>query len=634
MSVAAASERPLQRRGLSGVRRGAAPVSATPASGACRCPVGQRGAALPALALLVAGAAWSLLLGLESSAPRAREAARTAAALAAAKAALLGYAAAYPDRYAGVQGPGRLPCPDTDGNGSPDPPCGRLADAAPRLGWLPEVFLGLGGLRDGAGQRLWYALSPAFRNNPSTRPLNSETPGAIEVDGRGEVVAVLLAPGEPLGPPPQPGRLPEPAECLEGENADGDGRYAGAEGNDRLLAIGRRELMAGVERRVLGEVQAIFGRFGGLGAGALGGAGAEVNCHPPDRPCLPWLAPWRPPLGELSGPARPGVFDSRVGQRHGLLPVHLPRGWFADPSVGVDWSFPLDGGARLSLVGAKAPEEACVREVDCAPGPSLFADGSRRESAAAPAPLDTQLDCRWAGRTALECSGTAVRRDAGLYYPPGSSAGAPFERHYALRLEAAGASAVAVSAAHARDGRTRSLLAQGAVPARVRLRVHDLLPDGTGAGDHLQLDFQGELGANSLRVEGLRYDLDPAPEGGEVPPWFIEDGWHRLVFAAYAAPQAPGGQGQCLAGAQAPERRCLRLRRGAAELASLPAVALLAGAALPGQRRWEGAGIEAWFEGANAPAPAVLERPYGDDLYLDGPPAEGFEDRARGLASP
>ena len=49
------------------------------------------------------------------------------------------------------------------------------------IGRLPWKTFGLPDLRDGSGERLWYALSPNFRDNPSVSPLNSDTRGSITV---------------------------------------------------------------------------------------------------------------------------------------------------------------------------------------------------------------------------------------------------------------------------------------------------------------------------------------------------------------------------------------------------------------------------------------------------------------------
>ena len=88
-----------------------------------------------------------------------------------------------------------------------------------RLGRLPWKTSGLPDLRDGSGERLWYAVSLSFVNNPRTGPctvpadtgcLNSNTSGTITVrDQSGTVmndgtapataaIAVVIAPGSAL----------------------------------------------------------------------------------------------------------------------------------------------------------------------------------------------------------------------------------------------------------------------------------------------------------------------------------------------------------------------------------------------------------------------------------------------------
>ena len=112
--------------------------------------------------------------------------------------------------------PGDLPCPDLDNDGSADPPC---STGVARLGRLPWKTLGLPDLRDGDGERLWYAVSTNYKNNPRTPCaahadpgcLNSETLATITVrnssgvivnDGTNTdrvtnngIVALVLSPG-------------------------------------------------------------------------------------------------------------------------------------------------------------------------------------------------------------------------------------------------------------------------------------------------------------------------------------------------------------------------------------------------------------------------------------------------------
>jgi hypothetical protein len=110
----------------------------------------------------------ALIYTLATPANRTIESDRiTAAALAQAKDALIGRAAADDNR------PGSLPCPDFDNgtinplNTSNDGTADLLngIECPSYIGRLPWRTLGLPDLRDGSGERLWYALSRAFRDD-------------------------------------------------------------------------------------------------------------------------------------------------------------------------------------------------------------------------------------------------------------------------------------------------------------------------------------------------------------------------------------------------------------------------------------------------------------------------------------
>ena len=131
-------------------------------------------------------------------------------ALTQAKAGLIAYAVSVqPDTYA--KRPGELPCPDLDNDGDAEITC---FQAEQRIGRLPWRTLKLPDLRDGSGERLWYALSTTFQRKTfnqcptSGGPacLNSDTRGTLTVrdsagvvifdaSGGGGAIAVLLAPG-------------------------------------------------------------------------------------------------------------------------------------------------------------------------------------------------------------------------------------------------------------------------------------------------------------------------------------------------------------------------------------------------------------------------------------------------------
>lgn len=118
--------------------------------------------------------------------------------------ALIGYAVNYIDHY-GVQGAGigHLPCPDTDTpdlshsdpwvRDGPNPPCAKDIE----LGWLPRHVSTAGGryhFHDRSRQRVWYAVSGKFINNPLNRVVNPSTVGDISIGSFNDVVAVLTVP--------------------------------------------------------------------------------------------------------------------------------------------------------------------------------------------------------------------------------------------------------------------------------------------------------------------------------------------------------------------------------------------------------------------------------------------------------
>ena len=115
------------------------------------------------LVMLVVGAMYAITLGLSTasaSVKLSRDQA-TAAALKQAKDGLIAWAATR-----AVDGPGHLPCPDRKRIDSAFAGTRRRtcvgAPRADRAAAVPD--LGLPDLRDASGERLWYALSPAFRD--------------------------------------------------------------------------------------------------------------------------------------------------------------------------------------------------------------------------------------------------------------------------------------------------------------------------------------------------------------------------------------------------------------------------------------------------------------------------------------
>ena len=270
-------------------------------------PAAQRGALL-LLATLVLLLAIGFVLAIDLAAPASRAARERATeqALAQAREALLGYAVDRP--LNAIVGPGYLPCPDLDDDGWAESTCGSLAGDSgqrERLGRLPWKTLGIAELRDGDGERLWYAVSTRYKgllNCAASAACVDMSPdvalgtitvreagGALLHDGtiaqpyraaEGGAVAVVIAPGAPLGSQSRncaAGECADPANYLEGDNAafvdrsDAAGRWRNADGftqgpaarpdgglamNDRLTALGYRDVMPRMMRRVALEAAA------------------------------------------------------------------------------------------------------------------------------------------------------------------------------------------------------------------------------------------------------------------------------------------------------------------------------------------------------------------------------------------
>lgn len=212
------------------------------------------------LVLFVAVGAYLLVSRL--GAAQLRSARGSTAALAMARDALIGRALADDNR------PGSLPCPDTDDDGAVNGVAGNCTSSY--LGRLPWKTMGLADLRDAAGERLWYVLSPALRDNEAAWPINGDTHATLTVDGADEIAAVVFAPGAALaGQNGRPGNAV--ADYLEGANADGDDAYrTGAPGeafNDRLLVVRRSELMHAVASRIAGEALKCLHDFAAANSG-------------------------------------------------------------------------------------------------------------------------------------------------------------------------------------------------------------------------------------------------------------------------------------------------------------------------------------------------------------------------------
>jgi hypothetical protein len=207
--------------------------------------------------------------------PEAANRAITERALSEAKNALIGYAAAH------FKQPGRLPCPDHDGNGLSGS-CTTTVQT--RIGFLPWKALGIPNLRDGSGSPLLYAVTEAYSSG--ALPLNSNSSGDYSVTGQESatnVIAIVFAPGPVTGAQQRDASIAPcvtrgtpisrnlcPASYLEGGNENGDTSFVAglpaANFNDRLMLITSDKLFPVILARVLSDpkrmLNAYFAAYG------------------------------------------------------------------------------------------------------------------------------------------------------------------------------------------------------------------------------------------------------------------------------------------------------------------------------------------------------------------------------------
>ncbi len=275
----------------------------------------------------MAAATW-LVTSLGTTAVRNERGQKTTTALALAKQALIGRAAIDNSL------PGSLPCPDLithiAGSNMPDDGIADLfaGNSCPSyIGRLPWRTLGLPDLRDADGERLWYALSPNFRDYASLVRINDTTIGTLSISGTTpltNIAAIVFSPGAPLGSQSRNGAANQNnvVNYLDGANAAGGSAFVAhaADGNfnDRLIIITVADLMAIVEKRVANEITALLNRYF-LAHSVLPNPALadDFACRPYGDPdlCLP------------SGSTAPGLLPRNLSPGAGWPGVTFP-GWF------------------------------------------------------------------------------------------------------------------------------------------------------------------------------------------------------------------------------------------------------------------------------------------------------------------
>ncbi|MCP5150825.1 MAG: hypothetical protein H6983_21640 [Ectothiorhodospiraceae bacterium] len=540
----------------------------------------QRGVALIAflIALVLVGSAL-VLERLNASARSEVEATRkTAEALKRAKAALIAYAVNDANR------PGSLPCPDVNYDGhfwteltSPDHPDTSGPNCLTRLGWLPHLNLGLSDLRDGSGERLWYAVSDEWRANfqgtaqsgTATPGLNSATPGGLSVDGVDDIVAVVVAPGPALvhdgtgcvvdqsaRPDDQSDHdaVADVSAYLEGLNADGDANtYATspppgnpndcprpATFNDRIAVISRADIMVPVERRVLGEVARALTDF----------RDTTPREGDPRFPCMVRIS---------STDFAPTDFPCDVNERAGWLPLHLsavsqvpasPQGGTFNTRIRIAWSVDAAGANLAGPSGdaLTAMDSADVLAYDTGTMVALarcrWLDGGAEVVScdAIPTVAEPPVSIGVGQRVRTYTFGSMTFTGAVETFATGTPTTVRWRR---VRQGAAPSPPVAGGNLLRNIGEQFSVSVVDTVTGDPSLCVGGLLVCSLTAT--LSVDNSGGLNdvttTGQLTVE-LEYDLSVAGSGSAVadlPAWFEGEGWYRLVLASVAPGLEPGG---------------------------------------------------------------------------------------------
>lgn len=163
--------------------------------------------------------------------------------------------------------PGSMPCPDfATNNPGKNVPGDGVADllvgnACPSyVGLLPWRTLDLPDLRDASGERLWYVLSPNFRDSDAVA-INNTTVSTLSVDGEGNIAALIIAPGSALTGQSRPSK--NPADYLDKQNslaaiANGESYFSGPASeafNDRVAILKTSVLFSAVSQKILAEIR-------------------------------------------------------------------------------------------------------------------------------------------------------------------------------------------------------------------------------------------------------------------------------------------------------------------------------------------------------------------------------------------
>lgn len=625
----------------------------------------QRGAALLAMMLvLITAASYMLVSKLNANVNQYSRQAETLDVLRDAKAALLSYSVTYPDDPSHTTGgPGVLPCPDLNNDGSAVANCSESGNTT--MGRFPWKTVGVGEFRDHHGETLWYVVSDNFRT-PVSGPINSDTSGTLSVNTNSDVVAVIFSPGEPLASQNRFNDPTDPVNYLEGGNEVNDNnfvqraisRVAGNEFNDQLVFITRRELMDVVEKRVIGEVS------------------STLLDYQLTHDALPWLAPFGNPASSS--------FRGITSTWQGHLPFHLstdgdPRNPFVT-DMQISWSSisnaivnqaPHNMGVTLP-----APTTSCTRNSECNNGADPF-DG------VIPSSLDiSNATCIWSDRDTFDCSGSyteaigshVITQWGNMYgyknswgsgwvqiyarTPPCSSScstgsgnwswtwayfsggdywesgwdtysvekymAGSLERRYDYDITFTDADDASIADPTASSVRTRNLDISGSLnTASVDISVTDTWsitsqwPNyGLSTKQSMTTLIADSDTSGTIVASNIQYDIDI--DGGELPVWFVDNNWHEMVYVAYSDSESLPGSDSSICDPDPVAGDCLTVNGIPGSHDNKRAVVIVAGNDMTGNR--PSAMMADYFENNNA---------VNDDTFLKAMETSSFNDKLR-----
>lgn len=207
--------------------------------------------------ILLFGTSSYLILSSDFNKRKLEKNQKTMQALNEAKLAMIGWSVKH-------KNPGTLPCPEdlalvgTINEGNSRTTCNEVTP----IGRLPWKTLGIGDIRDGNGDKLWYAISSGFRS----KPINLNTSAILSVNHQaGRVVAIIFSAGPPLSSQKRINQT-DIAQYLDLFNVSGAPTFlmgvAKQDFNDGLLVVTKDDLFNAVSMRVLGDIRGTAGQGG------------------------------------------------------------------------------------------------------------------------------------------------------------------------------------------------------------------------------------------------------------------------------------------------------------------------------------------------------------------------------------